>query len=117
MRYLLLIIPLLFSSCAYNAYKDPVYQSYLRGEIPYSAYVDHYNSMTARRQAFGNALTQASTDMRRQQERQEYLNATRAQTNAINNLATSNNLNSYRSLSGTHCTTRESGGNIYTDCY
>lgn len=66
MRKELILIVCLFillSGCAtYNANKDPVYQSYLRGEITYDTYVEHFNNLMSQRIATINALQQLNRD-------------------------------------------------------
>lgn len=77
----LIALAILFlSDCAtYNAKKDPVYQAYLRGEVTYSEYVDHYHKLMAeqyqQRQAIAAGFQDFSRSMKdaskqRTQERQ-----------------------------------------------
>lgn len=68
-----LIFILLLSGCAtYNAYNDPVYQSYLRGEISYDTYVQHVNNLNARRMNTMNTIQQLNKDVNQAvQERYE----------------------------------------------
>lgn len=71
-----LIFILLLSGCAtYNAYNDPVYQSYLRGEISYDTYVQHVNNLNAHRINTINAIQQLNRDVNQAvQERYENKN-------------------------------------------
>lgn len=70
MRKVIFLIILIFTSagCAtYNAQKDPVYQSYLRGEITYDTYVQHVNNLNARRLNTINAIQQFNKDYQNRQ--------------------------------------------------
>ena len=70
---LIVIVGLLLSGCAtYNAMNDPVYHAYLRGEIDYATYLDHYHRTIAehqrRAQAVSQALNQGLDDLERQRQ-------------------------------------------------
>lgn len=106
-----LVIIIFLSGCSmYNPYRDPVYQSYLRGEISYDTYVQHVNNWNARKLAMVGTTQQVNTSVN-QTMQQRAQSVREANQNLSSSLSQSYNLGStahtrcYKSGNEVHCDT------------